>query len=379
MMTPRVRTIAVGCLTALAVGTLAACASSGSGGSAVQWTTGSGPLMTPDPATLARQQAHFDLQAHRGGMGLTTEETPQAFARALELGVTTLELDTQVTKDLQVIVWHDHRIGADTCRDTGPLTPGDPQYPYVGKYVVDLTLAQVRTLDCGYRQVPGFPQQQVVHGVHPALLREVFAVVTAHHATDVTLNIETRVEADQPSQTAPRDVFVRRVWQEIHASGLEDQVTIESFDWAALRLLHRLAPGIPLVALTTPAQLEVGKPGRSPWLGGLDVDDFGGDVVRAAASIPGVSALSPIYGFPSSGAVGDPGFRFYVTQGMVREAHAHGLVVIPWTCDDPATMTALIDMGVDGIITNYPDRLRAVMADHAMQLPTAYPATRPTT
>jgi glycerophosphoryl diester phosphodiesterase len=116
----------------------------------------------------------------------------------------------------------------------------------------------------------------------------------------------------------------------------------------------------------------VGKPGASPWLGGLDADDFGGDFVKAAAAIPGVTALSPVYGFPQNGKVGDPGFRFYVDEAMVSEAHARGLKVIPWTCDDPATVEALMDMGVDGIITNYPNHVRQIMADRGMRLPKAY-------
>ena len=116
----------------------------------------------------------------------------------------------------------------------------------------------------------------------------------------------------------------------------------------------------------------MGQPGASPWLGGIDVDNYGGDFVKAAAAIPGVTALSPIYGFPQGGKVGDPGFRFYSDQVMVSEAHARGLKVIPWTCDDPATVEALMDMGVDGIITNYPNHVRQIMADRGMRLPKAY-------
>src|SRR6478736_1621853 len=242
------------------------------------------------------QKTHFDLQAHRGGLGLTTEESLQGFAKAMRLGVTTLELDTQVTRDEKVVVNHDRQVSATKCRDTAPVTAGDPLYPYVGKYIKDLTLAQIRTMDCGYQQLPGFPDQERVAGFRMVELKDVLHLVKAYDAKQVTLNIETKVEAGAPEQTAPRDLFVRRVFEEIHASGIEDQVTIQSFDWGALNVMHRLAPTWPLVALTNHDFLQVGKPGASPWLGGVDADDFAGDLVpRPEAAVPGLTALSPNY------------------------------------------------------------------------------------
>ena len=104
----------------------------------------------------------------------------------------------------------------------------------------------------------------------------------------------------------------------------------------------------------------------------IDADDYGGDAVRTAAAVPGVTALSPNYGFPQNGKVGDPSFRFYSDAAMVSQAHALGLKVIPWTCDDPATVEALMDMGADGVITNYPNRVREIMAERGMRLPKAY-------
>lgn len=323
-----------------------------------------------DPVT------RFDVQAHRGGLGLTTEETPQGFSKALALGVSTLELDTQVTQDGGVVVTHDRQVQAVKCRDTAPVTPGDGEYPYVGKFITDLTVAQVQTLDCGYQQLPGHPAQQVVTGVKMAQLRDVFAVVRAHRAWGVRLNIETKVEAGAPEQTAPRELFVKRVREEIATSGLERQVTVQSFDWGALRVMHDLAPAIPLVALTNDDFLQVGQPGASPWLGGLDADDFGGDFVAAADAIPGVSTLSPVAGLPQSGKTGDAGYRFYTDADMVARANARGLKVVPWTVDDPATMETLIDAGVDGLITDYPDVLRAVLADKGMRQPRPYALQR---
>ncbi|MFI7688785.1 glycerophosphodiester phosphodiesterase family protein [Nonomuraea sp. NPDC049655] len=327
---------------------------------------------TADGPGVLPQKTHFDLQAHRGGLGMTTEESLEGFAKALRLGVTTLELDTHVTKDLKVVVNHDRQISVQKCQDTAPVTPGDPMFPYVGKFIKDLTLAQIKTMNCGYKQLPGFPEQEVVDGFRMVELKDVLNLVRSHRAKQVKLNIETKVEAGAPEQTAPRELFVGRVFEEIRASGIERQVTIQSFDWGALMEMHRLAPEWPLVALTNYDFLQVGKPGASPWLGGLDADDFGGDFVSAAAAVPGVTALSPVYGFPQNGTISDPAFRFYVTEKMVSDAHARGLKVIPWTCDDPATIEALMDMGIDGVITDYPDRVRRIMADRGMRLPKPY-------
>ena len=115
---------------------------------------------------------------------------------------------------------------------------------------------------------------------------------------------------------------------------LLDQVTIQSFDWGAL---------------------------------------MRGNLVAAVHSF-GANALSPVHGNPQNGKVGDPGYVPYTTPVMVAAAHRAGIPVVPWTIDDPATMGSLIDAGVDGLITDYPDRLRAVLAERGMRLPD--PVTR---
>ena len=139
------------------------------------------------PAPGPRQ---FDLQAHRGGLGLVTESTLEAFANALRVGVTTLELDVQITEHGQAVVTHDRRVSATKCRDTAPAFPGDAEFPYVGDYVKDLTLAQVWTLDCG-QPLAAFPQQRVVDGARIPLLSEVFALVSCFKANQVWFNVET--------------------------------------------------------------------------------------------------------------------------------------------------------------------------------------------
>lgn len=303
-------------------------------------------LLTACGAPAPAVGADFDLQAHRGGIGLAVESSPLSFGTALDLGVRTLELDVAVTADGQAVITHDRQVNPQVC--TGEL---------VGRYVKDLTLAQLRTLDCGSVRKPGHPQQRLSPGSRMMLLDDVFALVRARGADDVRFNIETKVEAGAPAETAPREQFVQVVAARVRASGMADRVTIQSFDWGALARMRQVAPELPLVALTQPSFLRAG----SPWLGGIDLDAFGGDPVAAARSI-GATVFSP---------TDDGGF---VTRELVDRAHAAGMTVVPWTVDEEPAMEALLDLGVDGLITDYPDRLRTVLARRGAPLPAAYPA-----
>lgn len=314
---------------------------------------------------------HFDLQAHRGGLGLTVESTLASFAKGLETGVSTLELDLQITKDGREVITHDRKISNKKCLDTAPVTPNDPQFPYVGKYVKNLTFEQVRSLDCGSLTQPQFPGQTASPGAKMPTLAEVFELADAHRASQVKFNIETKVEAGTPAETAPREQFIDVALREINAARMQSRVSIQSFDWGSLRLVQQRDRQIRTVALTNKEFLQAGQPGSSPWLGGIDADDFGGDLIAAASSL-GFDAVSPVHGTPQNGKVTDPGYVPYVTADMVERAHAAGMQVIPWTVDDQPTMRALIDTGVDGIITDYPDRLRDVMAAAGMKLPRGF-------
>jgi glycerophosphoryl diester phosphodiesterase len=340
-------------------------------GAAVILALAAGALVAPTPApavtSASDRSRSFDLQAHRGGLALRPENTLAAFGNALRLGVSTLELDVQITRDGQAVVTHDRRVDARKCTDTAPAIAGDPQFPYAGRYVNTLTLAQIRTLDCGSTTLTGFPGQQAVPGARMPLLREVFDLVKRYDADDVTLNVETKVEAGAPTETAPREQFVRVVAEQVRAAAMLRQVTVQSFDWGALELMRRTEPRLPIVALTNRDFLQTGQPGASPWLGGLDIDDFGGDPIAAIRTF-GAATFSPVYGFPQTGG----GYLPYVTKDMVARAHRYGIEVVPWTVDDPAVMATLIGFGVDGLITDRPDVLRQVLADHRRPLPKRY-------
>ncbi|MFI5717897.1 glycerophosphodiester phosphodiesterase family protein [Nocardia sp. NPDC051750] len=337
--------------------------------------TGCAPGGTDEP----HNRHTFDLQAHRGGLGLVSENTLAAFGNALELGVSTLELDVQITADGHAVVTHDRDPNPAKCADTTAAFPDDPEFPYVSgpALIRELTLEQVRTIDCGSRPLPGYPGQRQAPGARMPQLSEVFDLVHTYRAESVMLNIETKVEAAAPHETMPRDDFARIVVDEIRRAGLADQVTVQSFDWATLRLVRDRAPELPIVALTNGSQfLQPGRPGASPWLGGMDIDDFAGSLPEqfvAAAAALGADAVSPVHGNPQDGAITDPDYEPFTTATLVDAAHRHGMRVVPWTVDDRATMAHLLDLGVDGLITNRPDELRALLTERGYTLPTPIP------
>lgn len=320
-----------------------------------------GTIPGAPPAAAAGE---FDLQAHRGGRGETTEESLRAFAKALEVGVTTLEFDIVITGDGQPLVWHDPVIEATKCTDTAPAFAGDPQFPYVGQFTHDLTLEQIRTLDCG-KLLAAFPSAEVVSGNKIATLPEVFDLTDAYRA-DVRYNIETKVEAAEPDTSASPQEFVDAILAAVRAAGKVEQVEIQSFDWRTLPLVAAAEPAIPLVALWD----ETTYVPDSPWLAGVDPAVVPDPI--AGALIVGADILSPGYSVPTGLTPSDPDFRLVADREFVTRAHDAGLRVIPWTINDPAVMHAQIDAGADGIITDYPTRLRAVMAERGLPLPRAY-------
>ncbi len=306
------------------------------------WPVGPARARSPD----------FDLQAHRGGRGETTEESLRAFAKALELGVSTLELDVVLTKDGQPLVWHDPIIQADKCADTTPAFAGDPQYPYVGKLVHDLTLAQVDTLDCGHL-LSDYPRAEVVRGNKIATLPQVFALVDSYRADAIRYNVETKVEADQPGASAEPQEFVDVILATVRSAGKLDRVEIQSFDWRTLPLVRSAEPSIPLVALYDGQTWTA----DSPWLAGENSALIGDPLI--GARMVGASIASPDY-------------QLVTGKPYVDRAHALGLKVIPWTVNDTAAMRQQIGFGVDGMITDYPTQLRGVLTELAMPLPPAY-------
>lgn len=314
----------------------------------------SGCSGNPSPAPPSDSR-FFDLQSHRGGRGDWAEESLTAFAKSLELGVTTLELDTHLTDDGKVIVWHDRVIQASKCQDTAPATPGDVEFPYVGDPVAELSLAQIKTLICSPAEVPGQANQNISDGSRIVELKDVYRLVRDYDAAEVRFNVEIKVQRGRDGDDG---ALTKAVVDEINRAGVAERTTVQSFSWSSLNLVQAIAPELPLVALSQGAEwLGVGMPGANPELGGVDIDDYDGSLAKAAAA-QGYDAISP--------AVES------VTPEMIAEAHEHKLPVIPWTVNSTEEMERLIDLGVDGMVTDNPARLRSLMEDLGLKLPKAY-------
>ncbi|WP_280438055.1 glycerophosphodiester phosphodiesterase family protein [Nocardia carnea] len=184
-------------------------------------------------AAQASPPLDFDLQAHRGGRALTVENMLPTFAKALEVGVGTLELDVAITRDGREVVTHDSRIDPGKCVDKGLAHPEDQQFPYAGKLVKELTFEQVRTLDCGSITQADYPGQRSAPGAPMATLTEVFELVRERGAKTVAFSIELKTDP-AGGDTRPARDFVDRVVSVVAQAGVHDRVKIQSFDWGAL-------------------------------------------------------------------------------------------------------------------------------------------------
>ena len=290
----------------------------------------------------------FDLQAHRGGRGLTPESTLAGFRNAIALGVTTLETDLAVTRDDVLVLSHEPRLNPDLVRG-----PDGKWLQGTGPTLHSLSLAELKTYDIGRlnpatRYGQQFPTQTPSDGERFPTLAELYAMA----GPGVRFNIETKIDPTKPDETVDPQRFARLTVDAIRAAKMQKRTTIQSFDWRTLVEAKRLAPEIETVCLTIESRdMNTVSPRPSPWLAGLDVGNPGS--VQQLARLAGCSAWSP--------------FWRNVTAANVIEAHALGLKVVPWTVNDPAEMKRLIDLKVDGLITDYPDRGMAVLAEKGLK------------
>lgn len=302
---------------------------------------------------LGASAADFDLQAHRGGRGLAPENTLAAFERAMEIGVTTLELDVAVTADGVPVISHDIALNPAHTRDASGAW-----LPATGALVRSLSLAQLQTYDIG-RLNPAtdygkqFATQQPRDGERVPTLAALFALVKDRGASGIRFNIETKLEPLKPDDTVSPEAMVRAILAEVDKAGVASRVTVQSFDWRSLALVGQLAPQMSRAYLTSARTLK-----DSRWTASLDAASFP-SVPRMVKAAAGGGAAPAIWS-PAGNTV---------TPEAVREAQALGLQVIPWTINKRSEMEPFIDMKVDGLITDYPDVLRDLMRERGMALP----------
>lgn len=289
----------------------------------------------------------FDLQGHRGARGLAPENTPPGWQKALELGVDTIECDMAVTRDGVVAVYHDQRLNPDITRG-----PDGKWLEGPGPYLNELTFDELQKYDVG-RLKPGtkyasdFPEQKPADGTRIPRLSDLFDLVKKSGNTKVGFDCETKISPLEPAGSLPPEEFARKVIAEIRKAGMAGRTMIQSFDWRTLQVVQKEAPEIRTMYLSSPRTLKPEADGKpSPWLAGFAPELHGGSVPKAVKA--------------AGGRIWAPN-QTYLTPEMLAEAHSLGIIVIPWTVNSPAMMAKLLDMGVDGIISDRPDLVQAEM------------------
>jgi glycerophosphoryl diester phosphodiesterase len=306
------------------------------------------------PALAAAPALALDLQGHRGARGLLPENTIPGFELALKVGVTTLELDIAITSDGVLAVYHDRTLNPNITRDAaGRFLEGR------GPAIHSLTWAELQTFDVG-RIKPGtdyarqFPEQKPIDGTRIPRLSDVFDLVKRVGDTQVRFAIETKLDPDHPGETLPPEPFARAVVGEIRKAGMAGRSQILSFDWRTLQVVQKIAPEIDTVYLSIQRRMDniaAGRPEGSRWTAGFQFRDQG--------SVPKMIKAA--------------GGRYWsvffndLTPELAKEAGALGIKVLVWTVNDPVAMARMLDMGVDGLITDRPDLARRLLEERRIR------------
>lgn len=299
------------------------------------------------PRGYNRLAPQFYIVGHRGAAGLAPENTLAAFSKACEIGVNAIELDVLQTKDRKIVVHHDYRLKPEIARTPdGKWLTGD------GPVINTLTLNELKVFDVG-RLKPGtrsarrFPAQKPVDGQRIPTLEQVIELVKKDCSPATELWVEVKTNPEKPALTPAPETVADAVVMILKKQGFENRSRVLSFDWRALAHVQKIADDIPTVYLSLVGvrlnNIKPGQPGRSPWMAGLDIDDFNGSVPKAVIA--------------AGGRCWAPYFKDLSLRRM-QEAHELGLRVFAWTPDSRSEMQLLLDKQVDGIITNRPDILR---------------------
>ncbi|HWB24516.1 MAG TPA: glycerophosphodiester phosphodiesterase [Chitinophagaceae bacterium] len=267
---------------------------------------------------------YFDKEGHRGCRGLMPENTIPAYLKAVDLGVTTLEMDAVITKDSQVVMSHDPYFNHDI------TTKADGSYVTLQEEkslkIYGMNYSEVKCYDVGMKINPRFTQQQKIPAVKPLLsdvIDSVEAYTTKTGNRPVQYNIETKCTPATDNIYHPEPGrFVELIMAVIKERKVESRVIIQSFDVRSLQYLHQKYPSIKTSLL---------------------VD--GGNKKIFALQLQNLGFIPTIY---------SPEYHL-VTPLLVKQCHDTGVELIPWTVDDKPTMDSLKNMGVDGIITDYPN------------------------
>jgi glycerophosphoryl diester phosphodiesterase len=306
------------------------------------------------------QAMAFDIEAHRGGRALFPENTLQSFANALSMGVDTLELDIGVTRDGAIVVSHERGLNPDLARTADGVYVAPPGIPFVQLRLEDVRKYDVGQIRPGSAYAAQFPEQRAVPGTPIPTLIEVFSLVRKSGDSHVRLNIETKIDPNHPEQSPDPQRFVTLLLDLLQAEEFSDRVMVQSFDWRTLLLVQKLAPSIPTVYLTQQkgSGATVFADKASDWTAGFNPAEHGKSLPRTIKAAGG-AIWSPFFGD--------------VDPDLMSESHRLDLSVVVWTVNKPADIARMIDIGVDGIISDRPDLLRKVAGEKGISLPIGSP------
>ena len=310
----------------------------------------------------------FDLEAHRGGRDIRPENTLYSYAYAIELGATSIECDMQLTKDGQIVMSHNPILNSDITRDENGNYIENNKYDIRLMTVDELKKFDVGVMDpnCGeYYDLHG--KTQFTYDAKIPTLEELMQLIQSYGDKNIVLNIETKSYPDPASagykNNADPKKFVEVFNNIVKKYDMEDRVVLQSFDWQTLIEMKKLNPNISTSALwqeqpswgRDSESLRRYEKKKSSWLGGLDIKDYQGNPVKVAHAI-GTDIISPYY--------------TEISKQDVDEAHSLGMKVVPCTVNNEKDMNMLLDMGVDGIISDKPWLLKQVLEKRNIKLHT---------
>ena len=281
----------------------------------------------------------FELHGHRGARGLWPENTLPGFAGALALGVTAIEMDVALTADGVVVLSHDPMLDPSLTRGPDGRWVEPPGARLRDMSYTDLLGFDVGRIRPGTAQAAAFLRQQPLDEVRLPRLDEVVRL-----SGQAMLAIELKTFPNHPDWTVRPEAMADAVLAVLDETGATARTRIISFDWRSLRYLGRIRPGLRLGYLSDAETVAAAR----LWWDGPSPEDFAGSVPRAVAA--------------EGGTVWGPDVA-RLTQAEVAEAASLGLLVNPWTVNEPDDMRRLIGWGVGALTTDYPDRARRVLAE----------------
>jgi len=288
---------------------------------------------------------------HRGAAGLYPENTLAGFERTLDIGVDGVELDLMTTADGVLCAHHFYTLKPEIVRapdrkwlDSQSIVP-----------IKSLTFGKLQTYDVGRlkprtKYARKYPDQEAIDGERIPPFHKVIDLLKERGVDHTKLWVEIKTSPEQPDMTPPSENVVRQVLKVIYDENFDSRIVLLSFNWIVLSFVKKMAPQIPTAYISATAKwldnIKIGQPGQSPWMAGIDVDNYQGSIPHSINAIGGKIWCA---------------WSESLTRKEVQTAHALGIKVFVWVVDSERDIRKFLKMDVDGIITNRPDRAKRIL------------------